>query len=125
MEDILDKFIERLIAGCNYILARLLFEYENRDLEDNSQENIKLLIANIMKLLSSLKEIEIYSDMSLEESLTMYEKIMNTLNFYSLRKEEILNNRYSRIKISNETRARLNGLYSLDIGVLDLEDFID
>lgn len=125
MEQILEKYIEKIIARCNYVITRLILEYENMDSEDENQEDIKKLIANIMELSYKLKLIEVYNNTSLEEGLSLYEEIRNMLNYHGLRNDEILHNSYERTGVSDGMTDDLNWLLCMDLEILDLEDFLD
>ena len=125
MKQIIDKYIEKLIAWCNYAIVNLMLDYENGDFKDENQEGIKKIIDNIMELSFRLDYNDGNFDISTEESLDEYEKIRNMLKNYNLRIKDILSNKSAKIKISGSTKQTLDAMLDLDIGILDLEDFVD
>lgn len=125
MREIQDKFIDRLIAECRWVITRLMLDYENKAVEKFEQTGMAGLIANIGLLIGELERVPTYNSPNVLQLLEWYERIRNLLNKYGYNNQEILEDEYSKIRISDETVDALDRLFHLDIGILELEDFIE
>lgn len=125
MWDIYNKYKDRLIAECKWVITRLILEYENRDFEDDEQDNIILLIKNIARLLEKLCGYDGHMGGCSRSIIEHYEKLRLLLNEYGCNNEHILLNEHPEIRISDGTRFALDRLFHLDIGILNVGDFID
>lgn len=62
MREIQDKFIDRIIAECRWVVTKLMLDYENKTVEKFEQIGMAGLIANIGLLIDELERVPKYNN---------------------------------------------------------------